>query len=55
MKIQTRLQPKPTIDILEQRRGVVGWESVITPNQTLKFSVNYGVVYPKEGMVSGLP
>ncbi|HYD61117.1 MAG TPA: mucoidy inhibitor MuiA family protein [Noviherbaspirillum sp.] len=55
VKVQASFQPKPTIESWEQRRGIVGWESVIAPNQALKFSVDYGVVYPKEGTVTGLP
>lgn len=55
VKVQASFQPKPTIESWEQRRGIVGWESVIAPNQALKFRVDYGVVYPKEGTVTGLP
>ncbi|MBI1891909.1 MAG: mucoidy inhibitor MuiA family protein [Burkholderiales bacterium] len=55
IKVETAFNPKPTVDTWEQRRGVVGWETVINPNQSLKFSVDYTITYPKEGSVSGLP
>lgn len=55
VKVQTSFQPEPTIEAWEKRRGVVGWETVIEPKQTLKFNVDYTITYPKEGTVSGLP
>jgi uncharacterized protein (TIGR02231 family) len=55
VKVQTNFAPQPTIDTWEQRRGVVGWQTVIAPNQALKFNVGYDITYPKEGNVAGLP
>lgn len=55
VKVQAAYQPQPTIPSWEQRRGVVGWESVVAPDETLKFRVDYDISYPKEGTVTGLP
>jgi hypothetical protein len=55
VKVKTAFQPQPTIDKWEQRPGVVGWETMIDPKQTLKFNVDYVIAYPKEGMVTGMP
>ncbi|WP_334190912.1 mucoidy inhibitor MuiA family protein [Noviherbaspirillum sp.] len=55
VKVQASFNVPPTLDTWERRRGVVGWESVIAPNQTLKYSVDYAITYPKEGFVRGLP
>jgi hypothetical protein len=55
VKVQTNFAPQPTIDTWEQRRGVMGWQTVIAPNQALKFNVGYDISYPKEGNVAGLP
>lgn len=55
LKVQTQFQPQPTIPQWEQQRGVVGWETAIAPNQTMKVNVNYTVTYPKDGSVTGLP
>lgn len=55
VKVQTNFAPQPTIDTWEQRRGVMGWQTMISPNQLLKFNVGYDISYPKEGSVAGLP
>jgi uncharacterized protein (TIGR02231 family) len=55
VKVQASFNVPPTLDTWERRRGVVGWETVIAPNQTLKYSVDYAITYPKEGFVRGLP
>lgn len=55
VKVQAAYNPQPTTMAWEQRRGVVGWETVIDPNQALKFSLDYTIAYPKEGRVTGLP
>jgi len=55
VKVQTNFAPQPTIETWKQRRGVVGWQTVIAPNQALKFNVGYDISYPKEGNVAGLP
>ncbi len=55
IRIKTVYAPQPTITAWEDRRGVVGWESAINPNQSLKFGIDYTITYPKEGSVRGLP
>jgi uncharacterized protein (TIGR02231 family) len=53
--VEASFEPKPSIDSWNRRRGVVGWETSIAPDQTLKFSVGYAITYPVEGTVIGLP
>lgn len=55
IRVQAAYQPQPDIDAWEKRRGVVGWEASIAPSQSLKFTVDYTIGYPKEGRVTGLP
>ncbi len=55
IKVQAVYQPQPGTASWEKRRGVVGWETSIAPNQSLKFGVDYTITYPKEGRVIGLP
>jgi len=38
----------------QQRRGLMGWERVLKPNETARFDMDYEIAYPKEGSVSGL-
>lgn len=49
------LDPEPTVKDWQQRRGVVGWERTLKPNETARFNVDYVIDYPKEGTVQGLP
>lgn len=49
------LSPEPTVRDWQQRRGVVGWERSLKPNETARFDVDYVIDYPKEGSVQGLP
>lgn len=49
------LSPEPTVRDWQQRRGVVGWERSLKPNETARFDVDYVIDYPKEGTVQGLP
>lgn len=49
------LNPEPTVRDWQQRRGVVGWERTLKPNETARFNVDYVIDYPKEGTVQGLP
>lgn len=49
------LNPEPTVRDWQQRRGVVGWERSLKPNETARFNVDYVIDYPKEGTVQGLP
>lgn len=55
IKVQAAYNPLPTIENWEQRQGVVVWEKTLAPNETLKFGVEYIIVYPQEGEVTGLP
>ena len=55
IRVDAAYNPQPTTTAWELRRGVVGWETVIDPNQALKFSVDYTISYPKEGRVTALP
>jgi uncharacterized protein (TIGR02231 family) len=54
IKIQATFEPKPSIEAWEQRRGVIAWEKMLSPNETAKFGVSYTIDYPKEGAVTGL-
>ena len=49
------LNPEPSVRDWQQRRGVVGWERSLKPNETARFNVDYVIDYPKEGRVQGLP
>ena len=55
VEVKTTLDPEPTVKDWEQRRGLVGWERTLKPNETARFNVGYVIDYPKEGTVSGLP
>ena len=54
IKIQASFQPKPTLEMWEQKRGVVAWKKSLAPNETARFTVDYQIDYPKEGTVLGL-
>ena len=49
------LNPEPSVKDWQRRRGVVGWERTLKPNETARFDVDYVIDYPKEGTVQGLP
>jgi hypothetical protein len=49
------LSPEPTVRDWQQRRGLVGWERSLKPNESARFDVDYVIDYPKEGTVQGLP
>lgn len=55
-KIDARiaLSPEPTVRDWQQRRGVVGWERRLKPNEAARFKVDYVIEFPKEGTVQGL-
>jgi hypothetical protein len=55
VEVKTTLDPEPTVKDWEQRRGLVGWERTLKPNETARFNVGYTIDYPKEGTVLGLP
>jgi uncharacterized protein (TIGR02231 family) len=55
VEVKATLDPEPTLREWEQRRGLVGWERTLKPNETARFNVGYTIDYPKEGAVSGLP
>ncbi|CAN7264441.1 DUF4139 domain-containing protein [Massilia sp. LjRoot122] len=56
-KVSVKLahSPAPTIKDWQGRRGLVGWERTLKPNETARFHVDYVIDYPKEGTVQGLP
>ncbi|MCC2970679.1 mucoidy inhibitor MuiA family protein [Massilia sp. IC2-476] len=49
------LSPEANLRDWQQRRGLVGWERSLKPNETARFNVDYVIDYPKEGTVQGLP
>ena len=53
--VKIALDPEPNVKDWQQRRGLVGWERSLKPNETARFHVDYVVDYPKEGWVNGLP
>lgn len=55
IKVKVALSPEPTVKDWQQRRGLVGWERSLKPNETARFDVDYVIAYPKEGRVQGLP
>lgn len=55
VEVKVALNPAPTIREWEHRRGLVGWERTLKPNETARFDVDYVIDYPKEGIVQGLP
>jgi uncharacterized protein (TIGR02231 family) len=55
IRAKVALDPEPGIKDWEQRRGVVGWEKTLKPNETARFQVDYVIDYPKDGTVRGLP
>jgi uncharacterized protein (TIGR02231 family) len=55
LTVKVALSPEPNIRDWQQRRGLVGWERSLKPNETARFDVDYVIDYPKEGTVQGLP
>ena len=54
IKVTASFDPAPTVNPWEQRRGVVGWERTLKPEESARFAVTYAIEYPREGFVSGL-
>ena len=54
VNVKIALDPEPNVKDWEQRRGLVGWERSLKPNETARFKVDYVIDYPKEGSVQGL-
>jgi len=52
--VKIALDPEPNVRDWQQRRGLVGWERSLKPNETARFKVDYVIDYPKEGSVQGL-
>jgi uncharacterized protein (TIGR02231 family) len=52
--VKVALSPEPSIKEWEHRRGLVGWEKTLKPNETARFDVDYVIDYPKDGAVEGL-
>lgn len=55
ISVDAVFEPKPKIDNWEDRRGVVAWERLLAPGETLKFVADYTITYPKDVAVIGLP
>ncbi|QOY93484.1 DUF4139 domain-containing protein [Massilia sp. UMI-21] len=55
VEVKIALSPQANVKDWQQRRGLVGWERSLKPNQTVRFDVDYVIDYPKEGRVQGLP
>lgn len=55
VKVKVALSPEANVRDWQQRRGLVGWERTLKPNETARFDVDYVIDYPKEGTVHGLP
>src|SRR5688500_4020348 len=53
--VEALFEPKTKLQNWEDRRGVVAWERVLAPGETLKFAADYTITYPKDVSVSGLP
>jgi uncharacterized protein (TIGR02231 family) len=53
--VKVALSPEANIKDWQQRRGLVGWQRSLKPNETARFDVDYVIDYPKEGTVQGLP
>jgi uncharacterized protein (TIGR02231 family) len=52
--VKVALNPEPTVKEWEHRRGLVGWEKTLKPNETTRFDVDYVIDYPTEGVMQGL-
>jgi uncharacterized protein (TIGR02231 family) len=55
ISVKVALSPEANIKDWQQRRGLVGWQRSLKPNETARFDVDYVIDYPKEGTVQGLP
>ena len=55
ISVEAVFEPKTKIQNWEERRGVVAWERVLAPGETLKFAADYTITYPKDASVGGLP
>jgi uncharacterized protein (TIGR02231 family) len=55
VNVKVALSPEANVKDWQQRRGLVGWERSLKPNETARFNVDYVIDYPKEGRVEGLP
>lgn len=54
VQVKVALSPAATVKDWQQRRGLMGWERTLKPNETARFDMDYEIAYPKEGSVSGL-
>jgi len=55
IKVEAVFEPKPKAENWEERRGVVAWEQVLSPGETLRLNTDYTITYPKDAAVIGLP
>jgi uncharacterized protein (TIGR02231 family) len=53
--VESVLEPKPKSANWEDRKGVYAWEQAFAPGETLKFTADYTITYPKDVVVMGLP
>ena len=54
IQVKVALSPAATVKDWQQRRGLMGWERTLKPNETARFDMDYEIAYPKEGSVTGL-
>jgi uncharacterized protein (TIGR02231 family) len=55
ISVEAAFEPKPKLTDWEERRGVVAWQQLLAPGETLKFVADYTITYPKDASVIGLP
>lgn len=55
IQVERNYQPNPVEMDWKGRPGVVAWKKQLAPNEAWKIEVDYSIVYPKEGSVTGLP
>src|SRR5262245_8102614 len=55
IKVSAAFEPKPKIENWQERRGVVAWEQPLKPGETVKFTADYTITYPRDLAVAGLP
>jgi hypothetical protein len=53
--VESAFQPAPKLQNWEDHRGVVAWEQPLAPGETLKFTADYTISYPKDAVIVGLP
>lgn len=54
IQVQTRFEPKPTLDSWRQQPGIVAWQFELAPGQSLRLAADYLIGYPKDARIGGL-